>query len=218
MAVGAVARLKARGISTVLLARGGIEPHGVEVMHNARSLGLRVKDTTAGGDTLEHYFEAIAGDGAADILNLKFHCPQEFLRIVYRASDAVLANSGREPFGLVGLETMAAGGIAFTGGTGEDYAIHFHNAIVLETSDPKEIEIYMMYLDEHPEEKDRIRRAAKQTARQFIWEEVIENLIQKLEYQARIQGLLAAPQKTAARYQKPFEFQKAEPGREAVLV
>ena len=74
------------------------------------------------------------------------------MRLVYQASDAVLANSGREPFGLVGLETMAAGGMAFTGSTGEDYAIPFHNSIVLETSDPKEIETYVMYLAEHPQE------------------------------------------------------------------
>ena len=50
----------------------------------------------------------------------------------------------------VGLEAMAAGGIVFTGGTGEDYAIPLHNAIVLETSDPKEIEACIMYLEEHP--------------------------------------------------------------------
>ena len=125
-------------------------------------------------------------------MNLNFHCPQEFLRIIYHASDAVLANSGHEPFGLVGLEAMAAGGIAFTGSTGEDYAIPFHNSMVLETSDPREIEAYIMYLEEYPEEKERIRKTARRTARQFTWEEVIGNLIQKLEYQARIQGFLAA--------------------------
>jgi len=30
---------------------------------------------------------------------------------------------------------MAVGGITFTGSTGEDYAIHNHNAIVLERND-----------------------------------------------------------------------------------
>jgi len=48
------------------------------------------------------------------------------------------------------------------------------------------------YLEEYPEEKERIRKTARRTARQFTWEEVIGNLIQKLEYQARIQGFLAA--------------------------
>ncbi len=42
-AFAAAARLKARGLRTVLLARGGIEHHGEEVLRNARSLGLRVK-------------------------------------------------------------------------------------------------------------------------------------------------------------------------------
>jgi len=218
MAVEATARLKARGIKTMLLARGGIEPHGEEVMHNARSLGLNVKETRAKGNSLEDYFQAIEGNGMADILNLKFHCPQEFLRIIYHASDAVLANSRHEPFGIVGLEAMAAGGIAFTGGTGEDYAIPFHNSIVLETSDPKEIEVYMMYLEECPEEKEKIRRAARQTARQFTWEEVIGNLIQKLEYQARIQGLLATPRGNPVSDPSPSEFDNVAPNREAVLV
>ena len=62
--------------------------------------------------------------------------------------------AGENLSGLVGLETMAAGGMAFTGSTGEDYAIPFHNSIVLETSDSKEIESYVMYLAEHPQEDD----------------------------------------------------------------
>jgi glycosyltransferase involved in cell wall biosynthesis len=218
MAVEATARLKARGMRTVLLARGGMEPHGEEVMYNARSLGLTVKEARTKGNTFEDYFQAIGNDGNVDILNIKFHCPQEFLRVIYSASDAVLANSGHEPFGLVGLEAMAAGGIAFAGGTGEDYAIPFQNSIVLETSDPKEIETYVMYLEGYPEEKERIRKAARRTARQFTWEEVIENLIQKLEYTARIQGLLATPRKIPVSEPGPSEFQNMVPNREAVLV
>ena len=210
MAIEATARLKASGRKTVLLARGGLEPHGEEVMHNARSLGLVVKEARAKGETFKDYFEALSRAGTADVVNLKFHLPQEFLRIIYHTSDAVLANSGHEPFGLVGLEAMAAGGIALVGSTGEDYAIPFHNCIVLETSDPKEIQDYMIYLGEHPEEQERIRRAARKTARQFIWEEVIENLIQKLEYQARIQGLLTVPKKAPLPDLKPFEFQEAD--------
>jgi glycosyltransferase involved in cell wall biosynthesis len=190
-AVEATARLKDNGIRTLLLARGGIEPHGEEVMGNARSLGLKVKDVNSSRASLEGYFQAIGDANGADILNLRFYCPQDFLRIVYRASDAVLANSGHEPFGLVGLETMAARGVAFTGGTGEDYAIPFHNSIVLETSDPKEIEEYAMYLKERPGEEESIRQAAGYTARQFTWEEVTKNLIRNLEHQARIQGFLA---------------------------
>ncbi len=191
MAIEAMARLKARGRKAVLLARGGIEPHGQEVLYNARSLGLKVRDVIAHGDSFKDYVQAVRGGDGADVLNLRFHCPQSLLKFVFHTSDAVLANSGHEPFGLVGLETMAAGGIAFTGSTGEDYAIPYRNAMVMETADPKEIETYISYLDRHPEERRRMRQAGRGTAGQYVWEKVIKNLVRKLEYQAMLQGLLA---------------------------
>jgi glycosyltransferase involved in cell wall biosynthesis len=85
---------------------------------------------------------------------------------------------------------MAAGGIAFTGSSGEDYAIPYQNAFVLETSDPREIENCLMYLREYPEEAARIRSEAQRTAAYFTWEASVENLISKLENQARIQRAL----------------------------
>jgi glycosyltransferase involved in cell wall biosynthesis len=199
MAVEATAGLKERGYDVVLLARGGMEPHGMEVLHNAGSLGLNVRDVKTAGDGLEQCVEAATHRNDADIMNIRFHCSHEFLKVVYRASNAVLANSGHEPFGLVGLETMAVGGIAITGGTGEDYAVPFYNAIVLETSDAAEIEAYMRYLDAHPAEREKIRRAARQTAQLYLWENVTRNLIQKLEYQAATQGLLARERRIAVR-------------------
>lgn len=203
--VEAAARLKSRGLHTVLIARGGIEPHGAEVLAHARSLGLNVRDVECSGTAMTDYYRSLEDDGSSDILNLKFHCPQEFLRVIYNACTAVLANSGHEPFGLVGLETMAAGGIAFTGGTGEDYAIPFHNAIVLETPAPQEIETYIMYLTEHREEEERIRRQARQTAGLFTWEEVIRNLIQRLEYQANVQSQLKHPRRVPVlKYLEPI--------------
>jgi len=207
-AIEATARLKARGMKTVLLARGGIEPHGQEVMYNARSLGLKIKEVKDGGDSWKASLECLGGGDGADILNVRFRCTPDLLRIIYHASDAVLANSGHEPFGLVGLEAMAAAGMAFTGGTGEDYAIHLHNSVVLETADPREIEAYVMYLDDHSEEKQRICQTARRTARRFTWEEVTKNLIEKLAYQARAQGLLTAPVRAAGRP----EFQTSDAG------
>ncbi len=190
MAVEATGRLKARGERTVLLARGGIEPHGGEVMNRARAIGLNTEEVDSPGNTTEDYLQAVQSAGGADYLNLRFHCPQQFLRIIYRASDAVLANSGHEPFGLVGLEAMAAGGTVFTGSTGEDYAVHLQNSVVLDTADPQEIESYLTYLLGHPEESERMRRMGRDTAAQFTWERVLTNLMHKLEHQARIQGLL----------------------------
>ncbi|MDM8000790.1 MAG: glycosyltransferase family 4 protein [Dehalococcoidia bacterium] len=200
MAVEAMARLKAKGKKAVLLARGGIEPHGQEVLYNARSLGLKVKDVMTQGNTFADYIRAIQQGDGADVLNLRFHCPHSLLKLVYHVSDAVLANSGHEPFGLVGLETMAAGGIAFTGSTGEDYAIPYRNAMVMETADPKEIETYIGYLDRHPEERRRMRLAGRVTAAQYVWEKVIKNLIRKLEYQALLQGLLSLTRSTHSQY------------------
>jgi len=138
----------------------------------------------------EGFLEALQETPHADVIDIKFHMPLNSLRVVYRAADAVLANSGHEPFGIVGLEAMAAGGIAYTGSTGEDYAIPFINGFVLETANPIEIVGYAMYLREYPKEGIRIREAARRTARYFTWEAAVKNLIGKLENQARMQDLL----------------------------
>jgi len=212
MAVEAIAGLKERGYDAVLLARGGMESHGLEVLQNARGFGLNVRDVETAGDGLEQCVEAATHRNDADIMNLRFHCSHEFLKVVYRASNAVLANSGHEPFGLVGLETMAVGGIAITGGTGEDYAVPFYNAIVLETSDAAEIEAYMRYLDAHPAEREKIRKAARQTAQLYLWENVTKNLIQKLEYQAATQGLLARERRIAVRTYRALRSRTLMPG------
>lgn len=191
MAVEAVARLKRMGINVKFVVRGGIEPHEGEVLYNAHSQGLTVKDVRAGGRTLEDALRAIEQAGQADVYNLKFFVPEEFLRVAYHSADAVLANSGHEPFGLVGLEVMAAGGLVFTGATGEDYAIPFNNAMVVETSDPSEIVSYLTYLLESPDAQKAMRQEARRTAANFTWEMVIRNLVTKLEYIARNQGLIA---------------------------
>ena len=66
---------------------------------------------------------------------------------------------------------MAAGGVVFTGSTGEDYAIPFVNSIVLETGSPEEIVSYLMYMQAHPDEDERMRKMGMRTARYFTWEE-----------------------------------------------
>ena len=217
-AIEATAGLKARGLRTVLLARGGVEPYGGEVIGKARSLGLSVREAYARRDTLEGYLEAIKQGDHEDIVNLRFHCPQDFLRILYRASDGVLANSGHEPFGLVGLEAMAAGGIVLTGGTGEDYAIPFHNSIVLETAESGEMEACLMYLKEHPDEANRMRRAARETAAGYAWTEVAGILLQKLRYQARLQGALPVQKQVPSLGMDLLNRPEPMPERKCVLV
>jgi glycosyltransferase involved in cell wall biosynthesis len=189
MAMEAVAHLKHSGHPVTLFVRGGIEPHGADVLRHAYHIGLTVRDVTAHRPNLAQCLEAIADAGPADVYNLRFFLPEEFVRTTYRAADATLANSGHEPFGLVALEVMAAQGIAVTGSTGEDYAISLENAIVTETDDPDEIVGYLLYLRRHPEEQERIRVASRLTAQQFLWDQVIENLLSKLEFLARKQDI-----------------------------
>ena len=122
----------------------------------------------------------------------------ELISLFYSASDAVLANSGHEPFGLVGLEVMAAGGVAFVGSTGEDYAVPFLNSVVLDTDDPTEINIALDFLRTHPEVAARLRSDAQETARSFSWQNVIvDNLLGKLEYVA-LRQLVNPPASGAA--------------------
>jgi glycosyltransferase involved in cell wall biosynthesis len=207
-AVEATAELKRLGLQAVMLARGGREPYGGQILARAASLGLIVKAAPLiGPESYDGYMYSLAAATPADIIDIRFQLPTDFLAILYRASDAVLANSGHEPFGLVGLEAMAAGGIVFTGSTGEDYAMPFVNSLMIETSDSQEIVNYMVYLHNNPEQKERLRRAARLTAHFFTWEAAVQNLIGKLENQARIQGALddridmrlppAAPEKPA---------------------
>src|SRR5450759_2083192 len=172
-----------------MLVRGGIEPHGADVLRHAYHRGLQIQDIVAQLPNLEQCFNALEQAPTADICNLRFFLPEEFVRATYASADATLANSGHEPFGLVALEVMAAGGIAVTGSTGEDYAISFENAIVTETDDPDEIVGYLLHLRRHPEEQERIRTIGRRTAEQFLWDEVIENLVGKLEFLARKQGI-----------------------------
>lgn len=188
-----MALLKENGRRPVFIARGGMEGYGGEVLAHAAKLGLTVKDVTADGDSVEARLEAIMSAPDADVLNVKFHCQHELLRTLYHASDAVLANSAHEPFGLVGLEVMASGGVVFTGGTGEDYAQHFFNSIVLDTNDAEEIAGYLDYLAAHPGVGERLRRAGQMTARQYTWPFVMDGLIERLESRARVRGALARP-------------------------
>jgi len=188
MAVHAVARLKADGADVRLAVRGGIEPHAEEVLTNARRMGLVVEDVKLPRLTKD-VVEACEKLPQADIYNIRTFLSDETVSLFYRAADGVLANSGHEPFGLVGLEVMAAGGIPYVGSTGEDYAIPYLNSVVLDSDDPAEIAIAVHYLRDHPKARERIRKEARATAKRFTWRSVIDDiLITKLEYVAALQA------------------------------
>ncbi|CAB1127633.1 conserved protein of unknown function [Candidatus Hydrogenisulfobacillus filiaventi] len=178
MAVEAVAALKREGLAPRLVIRGGIEPHGAEVLGRARQLGLSVADVTVEGGPPDHAtaLAAIAGAPAADVVNLRFFLPASVLPVLYRAADAVLVNSGFEPFGLVGLEVMAAGGLAITGATGEDYAQPFVNGLVVQRDSAAELAQLVRYALDHPEDAERWRQQGQETARAYAWPRVVDQI------------------------------------------
>ncbi|HHX41293.1 MAG TPA: glycosyltransferase family 4 protein [Armatimonadetes bacterium] len=190
MAVHAVAGLKKMGLRPRFVCRGGIEPYEGEVLQTARSLGLSTYDVPKPEtQNLAGWCAALADAGDADIINLKFFVPEHLLRLLYAGADAVLANSGKEPFGIVGLEVMASGGIAVTGATGEEYARAFENAIVLETDDASEIVTSLAYLRERPEEVMRMRSQARITAADYTWARVVELLCKRIQLLSTSQNL-----------------------------
>ncbi|HEX6799551.1 MAG TPA: glycosyltransferase [Ktedonobacterales bacterium] len=192
MAVEAAAHLKYSGHPVSFVIRGGIEPHGNEVLNRARYLGLNIVDIDAQRPSVEECLRLMRQAPDADIYNLRFFVPTEFVRTCYAAADATLANSGHEPFGLVGLEVMAAGGVAFVGSTGEDYAVSFENCVSLDTDDPDEIVGYLLHMRSHPDDRHKIIAQARRTAAEFTWDSVIDDLTGKIRYLARKQNIVLA--------------------------
>jgi glycosyltransferase involved in cell wall biosynthesis len=191
MAMAALELLKREGLRVRLLMRGGLEPHGTEVLAYAAALRLRVIDVPSPTD-VSGLLRLLGDHPEADVLNLVTFLPEELLPSLYAAADFVLANSGHEPFGLVGLEVMAAGGVAVTGATGEDYAIPFRNALVLETDEPGELTAAMRYLMARPELGPALRAQGRATAQTYRWDRVIEHLEYWLELAAQRQGPMGA--------------------------
>jgi len=176
-AVRSVALMKRLGWRPLLIARGGSEAHGVAVLASMRAHGL----ARVGCEWREPgplgLLKAVRDLDGVDVVNLRSHVDPEARRVLFRGADAVLAPSAHEPFGLVGLEAMAAGGLACTGATGEDYAVPGHNAVVLETGDPGELLGWLERMRTRPDEARSIRRAGRSTARLFAWSEVVERVL-----------------------------------------
>jgi glycosyltransferase involved in cell wall biosynthesis len=188
-AIEGIAELRASGMPARLLMRGGIEPFGGEVLSHARSLGLDVA-------AWQHPVRDAAGvalalrstDGAA-VVDLQTFLPDAVVPQIYAACNAVLANSGHEPFGLVGLEAMAAGGVALVGATGEEYARSYANAVVVETDEAAEIASALRGLVERPELARRLRTSAHADAREFVWPLILDGFLERLRYVCEHQGV-----------------------------
>jgi glycosyltransferase involved in cell wall biosynthesis len=180
LAVDTVAELKGLGKKPLLVARGGKEAHGHAVMERARQRGLHIVERSAGRGE-RGLLGSLADAREADIIVLESHLDPQARAVLLRGADAVLANSSHEPFGLVGLETMAVGGLACTGASGEDYAVDGENALVLQTNDPHEFVALYGRARDRPGHRHALRAAAMHTARQYAWPRVLErSLIPRL--------------------------------------
>ncbi len=175
-AVDAIAAIKQLGLHPLFLARGGVESHEGEVLARAEQRGLRVKFVSWAGNGTQALVDAIRPAIPADMVVLRGFLSEAQRRVLFHTGRVVLANSGVEPFGLVGLETMAVGGVAFVGCTGEDYATNRYDAICLQTNDPLEIAHHATYLQSHPGEALNLRHAAKRTAALYTWRSVIQRV------------------------------------------
>jgi glycosyltransferase involved in cell wall biosynthesis len=180
-AVDALADLHHSGINARLIVRGGKEPYGDLVFARAHERGLNVERIAYEGSDGHKVIDGIAlADGP--IIHLRAFLDDATLYALYAGADAVLANSGKEPFGLVGLEVMAAGGIAVCGATGEEYAEPFVNAIVCDTSDGRELAAYLRALLANPAIADKMRRAGAETVGRYTWAHAIAALERKIGY------------------------------------
>jgi glycosyltransferase involved in cell wall biosynthesis len=177
--VEAFADLRARRPEATLLVRGGREPYGYAVFTRARELGMQVEDLTLGSRDPSAVLEALAA-AEAPIVNVRSFVPEAALLALYQVADAVLANSGREPFGLVGLEVMAVSGVAVTGSTGEDYVQPFENALACDTGNPRELAGLLEQLIADPAFAQAIRKGGKATAKCYTWSRILKIMARKL--------------------------------------
>lgn len=189
MAVDAVGECKRLGLKPKLILRGGSEDYGEEVRRKAAEQGLSWAAVRPQENNPQAILDAVAAQQGADILELDFFVPELFLRSLYWAADAVLANSGHEPFGLVGLEVMACGGVAITGSTGEEYIHSFHNGIAVGSEDPREITVYLRELLRSRGLSKHLRENGRETARLFGWKTMLKDLLRKIEFVAWTRGV-----------------------------
>jgi glycosyltransferase involved in cell wall biosynthesis len=177
LAIDTVGAMKRVGWRPLLIARGGVEPYGAEVLAAAARAGLRVSDRLLHQPGIHGLMQALRGLEDIDIVNLCSPLDPAGRLVLLHCAAAVLANSQHEPFGLVGLETMAAGGVACIGYTGEDYAVPGHNALALETNDPQEFLDLFGMLRLNPTMDRALRRAGRITAQHFTWLQITHRIL-----------------------------------------
>ena len=173
-AIDAVVAMRNAGMHPRLVMRGSRSDYADVVGNRIRANGLtveRIALPSAAGPT--ELAAAIAAS-TTDVLFLDFFISERTLRALYAAADGVLANSEKEPFGLVGLEVMACGGIAYVGRTGEDYAVPFGNSVVVQSDDPRELMTTYGTLRADTKLTASLRADGLITAQRFAWPRILE--------------------------------------------
>jgi glycosyltransferase involved in cell wall biosynthesis len=173
LAVDIIGELKREGLRPLLVARGGVEDHGHEVMARAARTGLCVVERATDEPGPRGLLAALENADGVDVINLRSPVDGRARRLLFRSASAVLANSGREPFGLVALEAMAVGGVACTGCSGEDYAVAGRNALVMQTASPREFVHVFHRLRANPADEAALRVGGRRTAALFAWPEIV---------------------------------------------
>jgi glycosyltransferase involved in cell wall biosynthesis len=185
-AIDAIAELRASGRDVRLIVRGGKEPYGDVVFGRARDRELAVCRLDYEGSDWREFAQRLAAVDTP-VVHVRAFLDEATLFALYAAADVVLANSGKEPFGLVGLEVMAAGGIVACGATGEEYAEPFVNALVCDTGDGRELATYLAALFGDPKLADGLRKNGAETAARYTWAHVLESLARKIAYVDAVQ-------------------------------
>lgn len=173
-AIDAIAAMRDAGMRPRFVMRGSRNPYGEVVGDRIFSRGLNVERLALPPTATSRDLAAAIATTTAEVVFLDFFIDEKALRSLYASADGVLANSEKEPFGLVGLEVMASGGIAFLGRTGEDYAVPFGNAVVVQSDDPRELLTSHLALRERPELGRAIRAEGRATAKRFAWPRILD--------------------------------------------
>ncbi|MEO8632286.1 MAG: glycosyltransferase family 4 protein [Chloroflexota bacterium] len=173
-AVDATAAMRDAGMRPRFIIRGSRSAYADVVGARIRARGLSVDRLVLPPTATSRDLAAAIATTTTEVVFLDFFIDEKALRSLYAAADGVLANSEKEPFGLVGLEVMAAGGIAYLGRTGEDYAVPFGNSIVVQSDDPRELLTSYLMLRERPELARSIRADGRATAKRFAWPRILE--------------------------------------------
>ena len=173
-AIDATAAMRDAGMSPRFIMRGSRSDYAEIVGARIRARGLNVDRVVLPPTATPRDLAAAISTTTGEVVFLDFFIAERTLRALYASADGVLANSEKEPFGLVGLEVMSCGGIAYVGRTGEDYAVPFGNSIVMQSDDPRELIAADGNLRQRPGLAAQIRSEGRATAKRFAWPRVLD--------------------------------------------